>query len=168
MSTIMQKISDHCGIVAALKISGVYGGRTMYVPEKWSRNHRLARLIGEDELAGLISVYGGETIDIARLPELQQYRQVGTVLRMRDRPLSEIAAATGLSEKYAQSLLQRYAYLTAKPRRGDLDRDDVQTVVMIQLEMEMDERATQRKPKRTAARKVAGKKAKPKARGNKQ
>lgn len=132
MSEIMQKISDHCGITAALKLSGVYGGRTMYVPEKWSKNHRLARLIGADELAELILLYGGTTVDVAHLQELHRYRQVGTVLRMRDQPVSRIAARTQLSQNWVKSLLTEYAYLLERPRRRAAGQPQE---VMAQLEM---------------------------------
>ena len=49
------------GFSNTILICGIWGGKTLYVPEVFSAGHRLAELLGDTAFRQLVAEWGGET-----------------------------------------------------------------------------------------------------------
>lgn len=95
-----ERVSEVIGPVAALRLLCFFAGRkALYIPEKATANHLIARLVGPEKFADMVVALGGQTISIPNL-DMEPVRRAGIVLEsvQRGLPYSVIALATGVSK----------------------------------------------------------------------
>ena len=87
------------GFSNTLLICGTRGGKQLYVPEKFSQDHLLCRLLGETAFRALIEAWGGETLTIPNLSEFSRYQRIRTCasLLLKGRSMHSVARITGVT-----------------------------------------------------------------------
>lgn len=87
------------GFSSTLLICGVFGGRTLYVPEQTSEGHRLHKMLGAPAFSRLVEAFGGETVTVPALADFERYQRVRkcAVLLAQGRSLHQIATLTGVT-----------------------------------------------------------------------
>ena len=73
--TEVQIISDELGFAVAYMMIGLWGGRSLYIPDAPSPTHPIARDIGEDNLRGLCDIYGSQVIHLPKMCSAKSQRQ---------------------------------------------------------------------------------------------
>lgn len=81
-ATEAQAISDSLGLHVAAALCAAYGGRTLYVPDKPTPGHPLARELGEDGLRRLCNLFGGQTIHLPKLDSARLARERRKAIRL--------------------------------------------------------------------------------------
>jgi hypothetical protein len=87
------------GFSNTVLVCGIWGGKTLYVPEKAGSGHRLAGLLGATAFARLVEEFGGETLTIPALADFGRWQRIrkAATLRLQGRSLHCIAALTGVT-----------------------------------------------------------------------
>ena len=87
------------GFSNTVLICGIWGGKTLYVPEKAAADHRLATLLGDTAFRALVAEFGGETLTIPALADFGRWQRIrkAATLRLQGRSLHCIAAMTGVT-----------------------------------------------------------------------
>jgi hypothetical protein len=139
---IMEDIAREIGFEAAIRLVGLHGGRTLYVPQVAKPDHHLALLLGEKPFVAFVQMYGGETLTVPRVETIDRMRRLRRVTKMvREQCYSrrKIALIERLSEKHIDNLLRQAEelkvmpmVLTAKPPEDD----SVQMVLVLEEEGE--------------------------------
>ena len=93
------------GFSNTILICGIWGGKTLYVPEVFSAGHRLAELLGDTAFRQLIAEWGGETITVPALSEFGRWQRIrkAATLRLTGRALHSIANVTGVTYQQAKN-----------------------------------------------------------------
>lgn len=96
---IAEDLGAVIGFSNTILVCGVWGGKTLYVPEKASADHRLAGLLGATAFARLVEEFGGETLTIPALADFGRWQRIrkAATLRLQGRALHAIAALTGVT-----------------------------------------------------------------------
>jgi hypothetical protein len=96
---IAEDLGAVIGFSNTILVCGVWGGKTLYVPEKTSADHRLAGLLGATAFARLVEEFGGETLTIPALADFGRWQRIrkAATLRLQGRSLHCIAAMTGVT-----------------------------------------------------------------------
>ncbi len=96
---IAEDLGAVIGFSNTILVCGVWGGKTLYVPEKTSTGHRLAGLLGATAFARLVEEFGGETLTIPALADFGRWQRIrkAATLRLQGRSLHAIAALTGVT-----------------------------------------------------------------------
>jgi hypothetical protein len=100
--TEIDLVAECIGFRAALIICAHHGGRTLYVPDKPSTSHRLAREIGYRPLQRLCDVFGSQSINVPNIePAVSrcEAQQIAVNLRARGVRPELIGIALGRSKK---------------------------------------------------------------------
>ena len=77
----LKQLVEAVGWEAALKIVAVWGGRWLYVPDKYSPEHITTRILGEDAAIALVQYLGSQSIRVPRV-HLEPIRLEANILRM--------------------------------------------------------------------------------------
>jgi len=87
------------GFSNTVLVCGIWGGKTLYVPEKAGCGHRLETLLGETAFRRLVEEWGGETLTIPGLADFGRWRRIrkAAELRVAGRSLHNIALMTGVT-----------------------------------------------------------------------
>lgn len=87
------------GFSNTVLICGIWGRKTLYVPEKAVAGHRLESLLGATAFRRLIEEFGGETLTIPGLADFGRWQRIrkAATLRLQGRSLHCIAAMTGVT-----------------------------------------------------------------------
>lgn len=87
------------GFSNTVLVCGIWGGKTLYVPEKARSGHRLETLLGETAFRRLVEEWGGVTLDIPGLADFGRWRRIrkAAELRVAGRSLHNIAMMTGVT-----------------------------------------------------------------------
>lgn len=87
------------GFSNTVLVCGIWGGKTLYVPEKVGSGHRLEGLLGETAFRRLVEEWGGETLTIPALADFGRWRRIrkAAELRVAGRSLHNIALMTGVT-----------------------------------------------------------------------
>ena len=87
------------GFSNTVLVCGIWGGKTLYVPEKAGSGHRLETLLGETAFRRLVEEWGGETLTIPGLADFGRWRRIrkAAELRVAGRSLHNIALMTGVT-----------------------------------------------------------------------
>jgi hypothetical protein len=104
----LMEIADVAGEEAAMRLSRMYGGRSVYVPGKRIENHPLERLLGQDAFEKLIQHYGGmELRDIPLASALStKSRMIRSLARAYpDMSNRQIAASARTTERHVRRVL---------------------------------------------------------------
>lgn len=93
------------GFSNTILICGIWGGKTLYVPEVFSAGHRLAELLGDTAFRQLVAEWGGETITIPALADFGRYQRIrkGATLLAQGRSLHAVALITGVTYNQAKN-----------------------------------------------------------------
>lgn len=97
-STILDELAKAIGVTAVMKLTGLHGGGSLYIPQLFDKASRLIEIIGEEKTLKLIKSFGGETLHLPVLSEFTEartvaitwalhlrghsYRQIGLILDM--------------------------------------------------------------------------------------
>jgi len=87
------------GFSNTVRICGLWGGKTLYVPEKAHAGHQLETVLGASAFRQLVAEFGGETLTIPSLADFGRWQRIrkAATLRMQGRSLHCIAAMTGVT-----------------------------------------------------------------------
>lgn len=87
------------GFSNTVLVCGIWGGKTLYVPEKVTAGHRLETLLGATAFRNMVDEWGGTTIDIPGLSDFRRWRRIrkAAELRVAGRSLHSIALLTGVT-----------------------------------------------------------------------
>lgn len=98
-------LADDIGAVPAMKLCAFYGGFTVYIPVKFSPDHFLCRLLGEEAFRLLIACHGGEVLN-PPAAEMLPLRRAGMVYRLSryQVPMGVVAGALGLTRNRIHQL----------------------------------------------------------------
>lgn len=93
------------GFTNTLLICGVFGGKTLYVPEVVSTDHRLEKLIGHQAFVALVAEWGGETLTVPALADFGRYRRIrrGAELLCQGKSLHAIARVNSITYNQAKN-----------------------------------------------------------------
>ena len=93
------------GFSNTILVCGIFGGKTLYVPEKIGNGHRLETLLGETAFRRLIEEWGGETITIPALADFGRYQRIrkGATLLAQGKSLHAVALLTGVTYNQAKN-----------------------------------------------------------------
>jgi len=96
---IAEDLGAVIGFSNTILVCGVWGGKTLYVPEKAGSGHRLETLLGETAFRRLVEEWGGETLTIPGLADFGRWRRIrkAAELRVAGRSLHSIALLTGVT-----------------------------------------------------------------------
>ena len=87
------------GFSNTVLVCGIWGGKTLYVPEKVTADHRLETLLGATAFRNMVEEWGGETLTIPNLADFGRWRRIrkAAELRVAGRSLHSIALLTGVT-----------------------------------------------------------------------
>lgn len=93
------------GFSNTLLICGVFGGKTLYVPEAASVDHRIEKLVGRRAFVSLVSEWGGETLTVPALADFGRYQRIrrGAELLVHGRSLHTVARVNGITYNQAKN-----------------------------------------------------------------
>ena len=95
-------VSDKIGATAALILAALFGGASLYVPDKPSIDHPIGRAIGLDAMEILCAVWGGQTIELPRLDGFDRMRRISAVSTLLSLGISPHHIAKCLGITYQQ------------------------------------------------------------------
>ena len=82
---VMDSLAVHAGFKAAMLMVAAFGGTDVYVPEKMSPNHRIAKLIGFPAAQFLAQHFGNMELRIPLLSEYERVKKICLVVHLHDR-----------------------------------------------------------------------------------
>ena len=87
------------GFSNTVLVCGIWGAKTLYVPEKAVAGHRLEVLLGATAFRRLVEEWGGETLTIPGLADFGRWRRIrkAAELRVAGCSLHRIALLTGVT-----------------------------------------------------------------------
>lgn len=87
------------GFSNTVLVCGIWGAKTLYVPEKATAGHRLETLLGATAFRNMVEEWGGETLTIPNLADFGRWRRIrkAAELRVAGRSLHSIALLTGVT-----------------------------------------------------------------------
>ena len=90
---VLREVAQATGLGAALKLAGEFGGTEIWVPEKMTPDHRLARALGIDAAAAVVALYGMGHLLVPLGPLADAGRKRREIMAMieKSRPAAEIA-----------------------------------------------------------------------------
>lgn len=106
----LQELKGIVGAGAALSLTAVYGGRTLYVPAKAGPKHSLTQLLGEEAAQSLCRAFAGDRLSIPK-PDavLRQLRKQDIIhLREQGEPVSGIAKKYNLTPRRVLQILSEH------------------------------------------------------------
>lgn len=106
---ILEDIGAEIGYTATCSLVDWFGGRTLYIPETFTDDHQIARVVGAQAFARLVSSWGGETlsipIDFKR--EVARRDRLVCALLAKGTSTREVARIAILSERQVQIIRRR-------------------------------------------------------------
>ncbi|WP_142851002.1 hypothetical protein, partial [Telmatospirillum sp. J64-1] len=99
----LQRLAEIVGAKAALQLADTIGGVRTPIPKKMNSDHPLAKLIGREEFAKLVYVYGGDTIEI---PKGSFKRLLKAEILNAKGSTRSIALRVGCTQRYVKKLRQ--------------------------------------------------------------
>ena len=107
MGALKDEIAELIGLQGLAAMAQARGGRRAYIPHGIRAGHWIERAIGRTRAEALALAYGGSRINIPSGPSPEiRHRRIGE-LRRQGLSIMEIAAATGLSERWVYRVLSR-------------------------------------------------------------
>ncbi len=105
-STLLDDLSPVIGFSATCALAAWWGGRTLYVPARYSPGHPLARVIGPSALRRLVEEFGSEPLSIPLDAGVSQYQRERRACEMYAAGSSpdDVAKALNLTVRRAQQL----------------------------------------------------------------
>lgn len=96
---IAEDLGAIVGFSNTILICGVWGGKTLYVPNTATAGHRLAGLLGDSAFSRLVAEFGGETLTIPALADFGRWQRIRrtATLRVQGRDLHSISRITGVT-----------------------------------------------------------------------
>lgn len=96
---IAEDLGAVIGFSNTVLVCGIWGGKTLYVPEKAGSGHRLESLLGDTAFRRLVEEWGGETLTIPSLADFGRWRRIRKAAEMRvaGSSLHNIALLTGVT-----------------------------------------------------------------------
>lgn len=119
----LKQLVEAVGWEAALKVVAVWGGKTLYVPDKYTPGHLITRIIGEDAAVKLALTYGGQTVDVPAV-KLDHIKLEAKVLRLIDKgfTLSEAGHVLEVSREWLGQIAIKHGLTWKQTRRGGRPR----------------------------------------------
>jgi hypothetical protein len=114
---IAEDLGAIVGFSNTILICGVWGGKTLYVPNTATTGHRLAGLLGESAFIRLVAEFGGETLTIPALVDFGRWQRIRktATLRLQGRALHGIAKMTGVTYQQVKNDIRRAEQLGLIP-----------------------------------------------------
>jgi hypothetical protein len=114
---IAEDLGAVIGFSNTILVCGVWGGKTLYVPNAATAGHRLAGLLGESAFSRLVAEFGGETLTIPALADFGRWQRIRktATLRMQGRALHCIAKMTGVTYQQVKNDIRRAELLGLIP-----------------------------------------------------
>lgn len=105
-STLLDDLAAVVGYSATCALCAWWGGRTLYVPARYSPAHPLARVIGPSALRRLVAEFGSEALSVPSDAGVAQYQRERRACEMYADGCTalEVAAALQVTERRAQQL----------------------------------------------------------------
>ena len=100
--SLIDDIGHAIGTRAFLRLSALYGGRTIYVPGTPTQGHPLECAIGPTAFVRLVEAHGSQTIRMPKASEYEVMSRVRTVacLVRKGTPQERICAEMGISRRH--------------------------------------------------------------------
>lgn len=92
---VLREVAQAAGLGAALQLAGEFGGTEIWVPEKLTPDHRLAKALGAEAAGVVLALYGRGHLLVPLGPLADAGRKRREIMAMIEmgRPASEIARA---------------------------------------------------------------------------
>lgn len=108
-----ERLADEVGATTALLLCMFFGGnrRAVFVPREPTDDHILGRLVGRRGFSDLCAVFGGETLQLPSLDDLEHIRAAGLIHALGKAGVSTnlISAACGLTPRRVQQVRAQLA-----------------------------------------------------------
>lgn len=107
---LMQNIAELIGVAASINLVRVWGGVRLYIPASAGIGHTIANVIGQQELETLCAEYGGETITLPAINNVDmqlKYRQIKKLLAegVSNR---DVALRTGYTQRHIERIRRQF------------------------------------------------------------
>ena len=109
VNTMLDDIAAEIGFTATMTLVAWYGGMHLYVPEKISEQHAIARAVGLRHAERLAAAHGGGMLFVpgaVSFDRARRDRMVADGVR-RGMGTKQLASLTGLTERRVQQIRQR-------------------------------------------------------------
>lgn len=104
----IQSLVDLIGIDATMRIVEERGGIRLYVPKTADQDHPIAGWIGTDPFEALVSMYGGEEIDVPRCEAaMQSVKRRQILIDLQSNSIAMVARKHQYTERGVRKLLRR-------------------------------------------------------------
>ena len=109
LNTTLDDIAAEIGFTATMTLVAWYGGTHLYVPEKVSEKHAIAKTVGLRLAERLVAAHGGGMLFVPDAVSYDRTRRDRMVVEGVGRGMGtkQLAALTGLTERRVQQIRQR-------------------------------------------------------------
>ena len=109
LNTTLDDIAAEIGFTATMTLVAWYGGTHLYVPEKVSEKHAIAKAVGLRLAQRLVAAHGGGMLFVPDAVSYDRTRRDRMVVEGVGRGMGtkQLAALTGLTERRVQQIRQR-------------------------------------------------------------